>query len=326
MACILLPTPRWTTACDELIDQLTPEDELLVICDSPTDPLATHPHLQDALEDSDPALDVRLLIAGEPKGCSGKANALAYGLDHASPDQERFVLTDDDFDHGDDWLARVKRLGEQHPDRAVSGVPVFVGDRLPWLLSEPTSIALGSLGIYQRNGVWGGCVTFTRAMLDLDAYTRDLWRTVSDDGLLWEYLDADHDGVGVHTTRDLVFKVSVPGGLRAVLNRHVRNNRILYLTDPVGVFQGVVVLFVFTAISLFTPVLAGGFATLCAAGVYRYLGVERWTWVLAFPSLLLALPILGYCLVQREFWWGGRKYRWRSKFDVEIVATESPSH
>lgn len=160
-------------------------------------------------------------------------------------------------------------------------------------------------------------------MLDLDAYIRDLRRTVSDDGLLWEYLDADHGGVGVHTTRELVFDVSVPGGLRAVLNRHVRNNQILYRTDPAGVLQGVLILLAFTAVSVVVPVLAGGVATLYAAGVYRYLGVKRWTWVLAFPSILLALPILGYSLVHREFWWGGWKYRWRSKFDVEIIATDA---
>ena len=321
MASILLPTQRWTPACEQLLAQLTPDDELLFICDSSDDPLASHPSLQTAL--TDPSRDIRLLIAGEPERCSGKANAIAHGLEHASPEQDRFILTDDDFDHGENWLARVKCLGKQHPDRAVSGIPVFVSGGRVWQVSEPTSIVLGSLILDQRNGVWGGCITFTRAMLDLDAYIRDLRQTVSDDGLLWEYLDADHGGVGVYTTRDLTFEVPVPGGFSAVLNRHVRNNQILYRTDPMGVLQGLLILLVFAAVSVFAPVFAGGFATLYAAVVYWYLGVERWTWMLAFPSILLAVPMLGYCLVQREFWWGGRKYRWHSKFDVEIIATDA---
>jgi len=103
----------------------------------------------------------------------------------------------------------------------------------------------------------------------------------------------------------------------------IRNNRILYLTDSRSVLGGLLFLLVFVGVSIFAPVLAGVFATLSAAGVYRYLGIERWTWVLAFPSVLLAVPIWGHSFVVREFWWGGRKYRWRSKFDVEIVATDA---
>lgn len=321
MASILLPTQHWTPTGEQLLAQLAPDDELLFICDTADDPLASHPCLQSACENA--SVDVRLLVAGEPDGCSGKANAVAYGLEHASSDQHRFILTDDDFDHGDEWLTRVKRLGEQHPGRAVSGIPVFVSNRLAWQVFEPTSIALASLGIDRRNGVWGGCVTFTREMLDLDAYIQDLRRTVSDDGLLWEYLDADHGGVGVHTTRALTSEVSVPGGLRAVLNRHVRNSLIVFRTDQVGVLQTALFLFVFTVASVVAPMVAGVFATLSAAAIYRYFGVERWTWVLAFPSLLSGLPILGYSLLRPEFRWGGRTYRWHSKFDVEVVATDA---
>ncbi len=47
----------------------------------------------------------------------------------------------------------------------------------------------GTLGAYQGDIVWGGAVMFERADLDMDSFLRDLRRTVSDDGILTEYLD-----------------------------------------------------------------------------------------------------------------------------------------
>ena len=83
---VLLPTVRWTDACDEVAGQLRgPEafgggagetDELLVICDSPDDPVADR---RGGL----PAR-TRIVIAGEPEGCSGKANAVAAGMEAAA--------------------------------------------------------------------------------------------------------------------------------------------------------------------------------------------------------------------------------------------------
>lgn len=46
--------------------------------------------------------NTRVVVAGEPVGCSDKANAIATGMEEASYD--RFVWTDDDFHHPPDWL------------------------------------------------------------------------------------------------------------------------------------------------------------------------------------------------------------------------------
>ncbi|MDY6817608.1 MAG: glycosyltransferase, partial [Halobacteriales archaeon] len=99
---VLLPTIEWNRACDQLSDQIQSGDELLVICDTEDDPVASH----------DPPDGVEILLAGEPEGCSGKANAMAYGMEQATND--RFVWTDADFDREDDWLDRLVAAGEQH--------------------------------------------------------------------------------------------------------------------------------------------------------------------------------------------------------------------
>ena len=92
---VLLPTVEWGTACTELAEQLEPSDELLLICDTEADLIAgrkTPPNTE-------------VLTAGEPTGCSGKANAFAHGMERAKHD--RFVWTDDDFTHSSDWLDRL---------------------------------------------------------------------------------------------------------------------------------------------------------------------------------------------------------------------------
>jgi len=85
---VLLPTVEWTPACDDLTAQLRDGDQLLVICDSESDPVAGR----------DPPENVEILTAGEPEGCSGKANAMAHGMERAAND--RFVWTDADYERG----------------------------------------------------------------------------------------------------------------------------------------------------------------------------------------------------------------------------------
>lgn len=319
MACILLPTRDWTLACSEVVTQLKGDDELLIICDTSSDAVASHPLLAAVSETDTPT--VRLLIAGEPQGCSGKANAIATGLKNASPDQERFVWTDGDFVHGDDWLDSIKTLGEQ-ADGAVSGVPVFTSDGWAWRMYEPAAAMFGSLGILVQNGAWGGSVTFTRDHLDLDGLVRNLQRTVSDDGLLWRHLAAEHGGVGVTTTRELTYEVPVEGTLQAALNRLNRNGQILWMTDPNGMRQSVVVFGIAVGLSVVAPLCVGILVTALAWMTYRYLGVRRWTWMLAFPSLFINAVGLVLGFVRTEFWWGGRKYRWKTRFDVDVLTNQ----
>lgn len=104
-ATVFLPTVSWTDACDEVAAQLGPQDELLVVHDSEEDPVADREHIPET---------VRLVVAGTPTGCSGKANAIAAGMEAASHD--RLVWTDDDFDHPPNWLDGLKGDSVLHKD------------------------------------------------------------------------------------------------------------------------------------------------------------------------------------------------------------------
>ncbi|WP_224269813.1 glycosyltransferase family 2 protein [Haloprofundus salinisoli] len=299
MASVILPTTTWTDSCESLAAQLGPDDELFVVCDRPTDPVASH----DAPD------GVRILVAGDPVGCSAKANALAYALERA--DQERLVLTDDDVPRDDEWLNRMKALGEEHG--AVSALPVFVGDGY-WRAVEPFLVFAVTLAVWVANAPWGGGVTFRRDQLDLDAYVSDLRRTVSDDGLLWEYL-----GDELTTLRSELTLVPVEGDPRTVHDRLVRFVKIVTVPNPVG---GVVAFASVSLVALFclvAPIVAAATLTAATYLAYRFFGVDRSTWLLAYPSALLVSLAFCYALVVPTFRWGGRRYRWRSTFDVTVV-------
>ncbi|SFC61536.1 Glycosyltransferase involved in cell wall bisynthesis [Halobiforma haloterrestris] len=304
MASVILPTFEWTTSCEQLAGQLEPADELLVVCDSEDDPVAS----ADLPEES------RLLVAGEPEGCSGKANAVALALEHAS--QDRIVLTDDDVERDEEWLATIKRLGEEHG--TVTAIPVFYSEDYPFKLLEPLCIVVASFVVDWTNWVtWGGGVTFDRREIDLEGYIADLRRTVSDDALLAEYTD------DVVASRELVDPVRVPGGPRVTYERVTRFVTIFYRFAPrrtlaiLGIFLAVV------AAGLVAPLLVAVSVTSLARDRYRALGVERKTWLFAVPSLLLA-PLFGIAgIVRPTFVWGGRRYRWPDTFDVTVVENET---
>lgn len=297
MASVLLPTRVWGSVCEQLSTQLGDDDELLVICDSPSDPVVSH----------EPPENVEILVAGEPTGCSGKANALAYGLERARYD--RLVWTDDDFDHADDWLARMKTAGEEHG--VFSEVPIFVGDGA-WALLEPAFLTLGSLGMYLGGKTWGGGVTFSRSDVDLDALIDDLRRTVSDDGLLSTRVDAAVD-------RSATEFVRVDGSLRSVRERLVRFVKVVnFSTAGDGSFSlGLLTLFALGCLAF--PLVGIALTTALTAVVYAFFGVRRATVLLAFPSFVLLPAFVLYGIVATEFEWGGRRYRWESVFDVTVV-------
>jgi hypothetical protein len=143
---VLLPTLEWGPVCEELADQLGPNDELLVLCDSDRDPVAGRKTPNG----------VAVCIAGEPEGCSGKANALAYGMERATND--RFVWSDADYERDDDWLDCLVEAGEEHGMAAV--LPMFPGGGW-WRLVEPVVVlSLGlQAGLLRGDGVpsypWG---------------------------------------------------------------------------------------------------------------------------------------------------------------------------
>ena len=70
MASVILPTTRWTDGCADVLASLSPDDELFVVADHPDDPV-----FADAPDTAE------LVAAGDPVGCSGKANALAAGME-----------------------------------------------------------------------------------------------------------------------------------------------------------------------------------------------------------------------------------------------------
>ncbi|MFC4551164.1 MULTISPECIES: glycosyltransferase [Halorussus] len=295
---VLLPTTAWTPACEAVADQLRPTDELLVVCDTDADGVA-------ARVDELPG-NVRLVVAGEPTACSGKANAVAAGMDAAAHD--RLVWTDDDFHHPPDWLADLNAAYDRRGP--VTELPFFVGrDPLSTLL-EPVYALGGTLGVYASDKAWAGAVAFERDDLDVEAFLDDLRRTVSDDGLLSEYLDV--------TPLRRVRRVEVGGTVRETLERHVRFTQIVRWHDPSGLASGAVVTLALALFCLLVPLYAFGATTLLLAGVYAFFGVRRWTALLAYPAILLQVPLTTYALARRTFVWAGRRYRWDGKFDVSV--------
>ncbi|GAA0530376.1 hypothetical protein GCM10008994_01200 [Halorubrum ejinorense] len=319
---VLLPTVRWTDACEEVADRLRgpatfdegnaetdpangdaethPADELLVICDSPDDPVA------DRRGDLPPR--VRIVVAGEPEGCSGKANAIAVGMEAAAND--RIAWTDDDFRHPPEWLATLDAdYDRQGP---TTEIPVFVGRDPLARLFEPAYVIGGTLAVFAAGVAWGGAVIFERDDLrdGEAAFLRDLRRTVSDDGTLTEHLDV--------TPADRTRHVRAGGSLRGSLERFVRFLTITRYHAPLATAFNVLFGVAMAALCLLAPVAGVALVTGLAGAAYARFGIRRATFLLAAPGVLIAPPLMAYAFARRTFVWGGRRYRWRSMFDVEV--------
>jgi len=304
MASVLLPTHRWTPSCAALADQLGADDELLVLCDAPDDPVARDP--------PEPPTTGTLTVVptGEPTAGSGKAHALAVGLERAS--QPLVVMTDDDVPRSSDWLARLEDVAEERV--AASVTPVFIGDDPTWWLVEPATVLLVSAPFCRYGGAWGGGVAFDRRALDESRLRRDLERTVSDDALLWTALD------GVYTTTDLVDAVPVDGERERLRDRLTRWVLTFRFFLPRATLAAWALCCALWAAAIVAPLATTLVTTAVALVVYRYLGVDRWTWLLALPSLLVFPFVLTRAWLDPTFRWGGRRYRWTGRFDVAVLA------
>lgn len=294
---VLLPTLSWADACDEVAAQLDRNDELLVIHDDDDDPVADHAPLPE---------QVRLVAAGDPVECSGKANAIAAGMDAARHD--RLVWTDDDFHHPPDWLDGLREEYAEHGP--TTELPIFVGEDPLAILLEPIYALGGTLGTYVGDHAWGGAVIFDRSDLDETVFLAELRQTVSDDGLLGEHVDIN----SVRRGR----KVPVGGSMRETLERHVRFNKTFTTHDPTVAIVSAGGLFAVSLGCLLVPALTVVLTGLTAA-VYASFGIDRLSALLAVPALMTALPLGLYASVRDTFVWGGRRYRWRSKFDVDVL-------
>lgn len=297
-ATVLLPTTRWTAACDDVAAQLTGEDELLVICDDERDPVTRHDDLPDGTE---------IVVAGEPSGCSGKANAIDAGMERATNDL--LVWTDDDFDHPPEWLDTLRADYERHGP--VSEVPFFVGRDPLAVLLEPAYGFGGTFGTWAANVPWGGAVTFDRSDLDVEAFRGDLRRTISDDGVLGDHLDV--------TTLRRTRRVEAGGSIRESLERYVRFQKIVRFHAPGMAVGNLLAGALATAFCLLFPLTAFLLLTVGYGALYAGFGRRRPSFLLAYPATLTILPLMVYAHARRTFVWGGRRYRWRRKFDVEIV-------
>lgn len=302
-ASVLLPTVEWTTACDQMAAQLRDGDELFVICDTDADPVASH----------DPPDSVEILTAGDPEGCSGKANAMAYGMERATND--RIVWTDADFERDGDWLDRLVAAGEAHGP--ATAVPFWYGNGA-WSLLEPWTMVFSTLLIYFGIGStgsmgWGGGLTFTRDELDVtvEELVAELRQVLSDDGLLSQHI-ADF-----HAIRSMVTPVEVPGDLRSTYARLVRFNRLTHVHE--GMTADLVVALGMTAVAAAFPLVVAPAVTLATGVAYALLGLRRPTFLLSFFGLFVVpLAILGGMFVP-EFEWAGRRYRLNGAYDVDVV-------
>jgi hypothetical protein len=300
---VLLPTVEWGTACDQLAAQLRPGDELLVLCDSEDDPVASH----------DPPDGVEVVVAGDPEGCSGKANAMAAGMERAEND--RFVWTDDDFDRGDDWLDRLVAGGEKNGPTSV--LPYFVGTRWWWPL-EPVLVLLLGLthGLFWNEEdafPWGGGVTFARDDLreGVESLVADLRSCLSDDTVLDDHLPT------CRMDKSMTVVVEMEGDAESVWNRLVRWMRADHVHG--GLVAPLLGSLAVVAVALSFPLVVALGVTLAALLAYRSLGLVRWTFVLAYPGLFLLPPVLALGVFVDECEWGGRRYRVDGAYDVEVL-------
>ena len=293
---VILPTVRQTDVADEIAAQLGGGDELLVVCDSEHDPIAES---VDSLPEG-----VRLVVAGEPEGCSGKANAIAAAMEAAAHD--RLVWTDDDFHHPPDWLADLQADYERQGP--TTELPFFKGNDPLSTLMEPMYVMGATAGLALIHKPWGGAVVFERDDLDEAAFVTDLRQTVSDDGLLGAYLDV--------TPVKRVRRVEVGGTVRESLER---NTRFMQIVDYFSPYPNVTVplaAFYFSCCLLF-PFPTAVVSTLLMAGLYAHFGIRRWTVLLTYPGLIAQFPLLLYGL-GRSFVWGGRHYDWPERFEVVV--------
>lgn len=311
---VLLPTVRWTEACSEVAAQLGEGDELLVICDAADDPVAERRDGSGGGESEglvggeadDLPEGVSVVVAGEPEGCSGKANAIAAGMETAEHD--RIVWTDDDFRHPPGWLAEL--TADYDRRGPTTEVPVFVGADPLGRFFEPAYVIGGTLPVSRGGIAWGGAVVFERDDLDEDALLADLRRTVSDDGTLAQHLDV--------SAADRIRTVAAGGSPRESLERFVRFFQITRHHAPAATAFNVALSVGLSALCLLAPVAGVTLVTALAGAAYARFGIRRATFLLAAPSVIASPFFLAYALARRTFVWGGRRYRWRSLYEVEV--------
>ncbi len=298
MASVIVPSVRWTPEMDSLLTGLRDGDEFLIVCDSEGDPVMT-----------DSPSEATIIAAGDPDGCSGKAHALATGMEHATDEIIVWSDGDDDRTSDADWLERL--AAHANADGAATEVPVFVGGGV-WPLFEPVFMLSATYDILSGSHVWGGGVAFDRTEIDEVQFLRELRQTVGNDSLLTEYLDTPW------VDRDHVREVEESGDIRDTYHRVVRWIKPGYLYYPFRFTAGIVVFFAIALAALYFPIAGFTLTTLIGMWTYRAAGTRRLSVVLSYPSFVLLPVLLTLGAVAPSFRWGNREYRWHGKFDVTV--------
>lgn len=295
---IILPTTSGTGTVDEILSQMSQEDELLVVCDSEEDEIAK--------SDVESREGMKLVVAGEPEGCSGKANAIHAGMKAAG--NGRVVWTDDDFRHPGNWLEQLHKYCDKYG--AVSELPFFVGKNSLTAVNEPV-YALVMFFTYLENQVWGGSVMFERDRIDEEKFLEELQSTVSDDALLSEYLNSRT----VRQTR----RVEIDSTVRDALERMTRFVKIVRYHEPLKTVLLSSFSVVLALACLLYPIHSFAASTIFFLSVYLFLGERRPTFIFGYLSLILLPFVLLYSLVRKTFVWHGRRYQYMEKLDVDIL-------
>ena len=275
---------------------MSEEDELIVVCDSEEDNIA-----QSGFESK-----VKLVVAGEPENCSGKANAIYHGMKASKND--RVVWTDDDFKHPDNWLEQMHRDCDRYG--GVSELPFFTGNNPLTILNEPI-YAFTMLMAYLNNQAWGGSVMFDRDSFNEEKFLEELQKTVGDDVLLSEHLESK--------TVMRTHCVEIDETIRGSLERTTRFVKHVRYHEPFQTGLLTATSFLLAAAAITYPLTSFTISTVFFLTVYLAMGRKRPTFLLGYLSLIILPLFLLYGLLRRTFVWQGRRYRYNSKLDVEIL-------
>jgi hypothetical protein len=233
---------------------------------------------------------------------------------------DRFVWSDDDYERSSEWLDRLVEIGEAHGPAAFE--PLIVSKGFPFKLLEPvlaSGIALYDLYRDEGNGgyPWGGGVTFTRDELQEPAerLCNELRQSISDDNALENYLE------DTYAPRDWNIRIPVEGDFTDTIRRLTRWMRADHVRY--NITRNIVLSLLLAGISVLFPLIIGPLATSIAALSYKKLGYSRWTFLLAYPGLLVMPFVHTLGLLFRTFTWGSRQYRLNGLYDIEIDQAES---
>lgn len=100
-------------------------------------------------------------------------------------------------------------------------------------------------------------------------------------------------------------------------HRTVRNARIAHVHE--GLFGEFLASLALLGISLVWPLYIFVASTVLLGMVYAYVGFRSWSFLLAYPVLLIQPILIGSGIFLDEFEWGGRRYRLNDAFDVEVL-------